>query len=177
MSRWFNLALGIIGLKREAIREAAAADDLTLGAVVFVGISGIAGAAGIFDIFGIFYYPIVQLACFALLTGVLWFIARLFGGTGTYLAQFRAQGLTWILFWISIIPFGIGAVLSVVTFVWWLVVDVVITEEVHGLSRGKSIAAVLLPVGFCCIATAAVVAAVGFASILAILGLGALASQ
>jgi hypothetical protein len=175
MSRWFNLALGIIGLKREAIREAAASDDLTLGAVVFVGISGLTSAAGVFDIFGIFYYPFVQLACFALLTGVLWFVARLFGGTGTYLAQLRAQGLTWALFWITIIPI-VGPVLSVLAFLWWLVVDVAITEEVHGLSRGKSIAAVLLPVGLCCITTAAVIATIGAAAILAALGLGALAS-
>ena len=75
-------------------------------------------------------------------------LALLFGGKARYIEYFRAESHAAILGWVGIIaitPF-LGGIINILIAVWGIVVNVIILENVHKLTRGKAIVVALLPV-------------------------------
>jgi len=92
---------------------------------------------------------IVVPALFFLLMGIVYWLARSFGGQGTFLEQCNTSlyiqaplGIFSKL--LALIP-GVGKILNSVLSLYGIVIQVVVIMAVHRLSRGKAIAAILLP--------------------------------
>lgn len=130
-------ALGIIKLDQGVIKEVAEDKEAFLPALGIVAIGGLlAGIGGIFTGFfaGIIIAPIISIIGSFIGTGIIFAIAYLLGGRGSYLSLYKVLGYTFILGWSNIIPF-IGWIPSL----WMLVVMVIALQVVLGVSRGKAI--------------------------------------
>lgn len=147
-AKWITETLAIIKLDEDAIRRAASDEEATLPAIIFIAIGGLASAIGGLNPFAIILIVLMPLFM-AISNGILWFIAKLFGGTGEYLPQFRPIGLGSAINWVSVVPI-LGMFLAFITAIWHAAITVVTIKVVHDLSLGKAIAVVLTPLILCC---------------------------
>ncbi|RMH59449.1 MAG: hypothetical protein D6679_01830 [Candidatus Hydrogenedentota bacterium] len=147
---WFRLGWEIVTFKEGVIERAAADESNTVGAVVMVLLGGVASAVGTLNPIGLVVGPVFGVLGLFIGTGILWGVARLFGGTADYIGHLRAVGLANILNLATVVPF-LGPILAVPAVLWSLAVNVIIVERLHRLSRGQAIAVVLLPVFVCCL--------------------------
>ncbi len=101
-------------------------------------------------------------------TFIFWIFAKMFGGTGGYMAHYN--GLTHIGLWalLSIIPV-VGTGLAGLGGLWGIVMNIFYTKKLHSLPTGKAVAAVLIPYAIF-IVLAIVVAAMMAAFMVATLG-------
>jgi hypothetical protein len=88
-------------------------------------------------------------ALFFLLMGLVYWLARTFGGHGSFLEQCHASlsvqaPLGIISKLLALIP-GVGRILNSVLSLYGIVLQVVVIMAVHRLSRGKAIGTILLP--------------------------------
>ena len=82
--------------------------------------------------------------------GILYLLAKVFGGKGTYAQQFYLAALPISIVMIlngavSWIPIA-GTLLGFLIGIYGLYVQYVVIKELHGLSTGKALAVVLIPV-------------------------------
>src|SRR5690348_17237754 len=92
---------------------------------------------------------IVVPVLFFLLMGIVYGLARYFGGQGSFLGQCNTSlyiqaplGILSKL--LALIP-GVGKILNTILSLYGIVIQVVVIIAVHRLSRGKAIATILLP--------------------------------
>ena len=92
---------------------------------------------------------IVVPTLFFLLMGIVYWLAKYFGGQGTFLEQCNTSlyiqaplGILSKL--LALIP-GVGKILNSVLSLYGIVIQVVVIIAAHRLSRGKAIATILLP--------------------------------
>ncbi|MBN2457528.1 YIP1 family protein [Candidatus Woesearchaeota archaeon] len=137
--------IDILKLDSKAINKAAKDPDATKMALLFIAIAGVASAIGAWNFVGIIFVPIITVIMAFVSVGVLHLLAKLFGGSGSYMELFRPLGIAEIIMWITVIPF-IGPILGSIVGIWFMVAAVVIIREVHKLSTGKAIMVVLIPV-------------------------------
>jgi len=138
-------AVEIFKLNEKTIKSVSASKDaFTAGALILV-IAGIASAIGSFNLTGIIANPIMLFIGSFIWVGILYLFAWLFGGKGSYMEYWKPLSHSAIVSWISVIPF-IGAVIAGILGLWNIVVAVKVTQIVHKLSLGKSIAVVLIPI-------------------------------
>ncbi len=160
-----HLIPAILKLDVEAIREAAGDEELTASAVIVVAIAGVASAIGTLHIFpGILTNPIMTVVGSFIGVGILFLLAKLFGGTGNFLSYYRPLGLAYALQWVAVIPVA-GSFLAMITGIWMTVVAIVVTREVHGFSTGKAALVVLIPVILLMILVMMLVGLLGLAAI------------
>lgn len=93
---------------------------------------------------------IVVPTLFFLLMGIIYLLAKCFGGQGTFLEQCHASLCIQVPLGIlskllALIP-GIGRILNSVLSLYGIVLQVLVIMAVHRLSRGKAISTILLPV-------------------------------
>jgi hypothetical protein len=139
-------ALNIIQLKEEDIKEVSEKEEYFPWGVLIVAVAGLASSIGTMDFFpGIITGPVMAVIGFFIGVGILFLIARLFGGTGSYMAYFRPLSYADILMWVSVIPF-IGVFLSMVASIWLIVVSIKITQIVHNMDLPKAAIVVLIPI-------------------------------
>ncbi len=139
-------ALLILQLKEDTIKEVSK-DSMYFGwGILIVAIAGLAGAIGRFKFFpGIITGPIISVIGIFIGVGILWIIAKIFGGKGEYMDYLRPLAMASILQWVSVIPL-LGAFLGALAGIWQIVVAVKITEIVHELDLPRAIAVVLIPI-------------------------------
>ena len=160
-----HLIPAILKLDAQAIRDAAGDEELTASAVVVVAIAGVASAIGTLHIFpGIITNPIMTVVGSFIGVGILFLLAKLFGGTGDFLSYYRPIGLAYALQWITVIPV-IGGFLGIITGIWMTVVTIVITREIHGFSTGKAALVVLIPLILVMLLLLLLIGMLGFAAI------------
>jgi hypothetical protein len=86
------------------------------------------------------------------------------GARRDFEATFRVAAYGHAISVLVLLPFCGG----LVAFVWWVAVGTVGLSEVHGIGRGKALAAILLPVlVVCCCCAGAIALVVGGAASLA----------
>jgi len=140
-------ALEIIQLKTEQIDKTAKDEGAFVMGLVIIALAGIASAIGTFNFPGLIFNPVLSIVGAFLVTGLLHLLATLlFKGEGDFLEFFRPVSLTYILYWVMVIPF-LGWALSPLAGIWGLVVSVLIVERVYGLDRAKAIATVAIVIG------------------------------
>ncbi len=133
----------IVQLDRAAIREVAADPNAMLPGLVLMALSGAIAALLSLNPFGILLGPVIAVVGAFVGTAVLHVLALLFGGRGSYGALFNAGAHGHALLSAANVVPVLG---SLVALVWGVVVSVVNLEEVHGLSRGRAVIVVLIPV-------------------------------
>ncbi|MHB8172831.1 MAG: YIP1 family protein [Nitrospirota bacterium] len=163
------LAKGIdlIKLSRPAA-DALAQDPYAFNAgVLFVAIGGLAGGIGtaIFS-FGIgfsaiIFWPVVAVLMSFVHVFILFVIAKILGGTGSYRRYYGALGVGSMPIWAAIIPF-FGSILSL----WTIPIAVIVTERVHKISTARAILAVIIPMLFIFLVLALLIAVIGMAGLM-----------
>ena len=112
-----------------------------------------------------------SLAFFAVWVAVVMGSARLVGGAGGFGATFTGLGFAYapsifaVLATALVIPLGtlagfLGALVAFGVSIWMLVLNVLAVREVHGLSTGRAVAALLIPIGVLLVLGVLLVAAV-----------------
>lgn len=141
----------IVQLDRDAIRDVAADQNAMLPGIVLLALSGAIAAILSLNPIGLLLGPVLVVIGAFIGNALLHVLALLFGGKGSFGALFNvsAHGHA-ILSAANVIPV-LG---SLVALVWGVVVGVVTLEEVHGLSRGRAVVVMLIPVllGLACVA-------------------------
>ena len=82
------------------------------------------------------------------LVGLLHVLARIFGGSATFLELYRPLGTAAPLHWVLVVPF-IGPFLGFLAMMYSLVVTVRVVETAGDLPRSKALAVVTLLFGLC----------------------------
>lgn len=139
-------ALLILQLKEDVIREVSEKSEYLTFSILIVAISGLASSIGSFNFFpGIITGPIISLIGFFIGVGILWILAKIFGGKGDYLSYFIPLGFSDIIRWVTVIPF-IGTFLGTLGSIWMIVVAIKVTQIVHELDLPKAVLVVLIPI-------------------------------
>ena len=134
----------IIKLNKEVSKEVAKDENATMMGILIVALAGVAAAVGgLNPLIILFAVPAVLFGSF-IGVGIYHILAKLFGGTADFMEFYRATSHTYVAQWISAIPM-LGFFLSPLIMLWMIVVNVVILESVHELSRGKAIIVALIP--------------------------------
>ncbi len=135
-------AWAIVTLDRAAMRETAADPQALVPGLVITAIGGALSAIGSFQFLLIPVTAALAVVFVAIGAAIFWGLGLAFGGKAEFVPLFRVFLHAQLTNWASLIPFVGGVVAAV----WGIVVAVVTLEEVHGLSRGKAVAVVLIPV-------------------------------
>ncbi len=103
--------------------------------------------------------------------GILFVIAKIFGGKGSYMEYFQPLSYLAILSWLGILNVvpGIGSLISFAAGIWSIVATIIITKAVHSLPTGKAVIVVLIPIiivaGIAMVVAALALAALGGAGV------------
>jgi hypothetical protein len=161
---YLSKGLELIKLSRPAADELAGDPGAFNAGMLFVAIAGLARGIGVtFLSFGIgaptiIFWPIVIVLMSFVHVFVLFIIARILGGTGSYRSYYGALGVGCMPAWSTIVPF-LGSILSL----WTIPVAVIVTERVHKLSTARSIIVVIFPILFIFLIIAFLVVIIGTA--------------
>ena len=169
---WLMKGIEIVKLNRPAMDEVASDEQSFWPAVLFFAIGGLASGLGsslgnvvllpVLIVAG----PVTQVAGSFISIFLLFIIAKLFGGTGTYRAYFSALGVGSIISWTQVVPV-LGHIISL----WNIPVAVVVTERVHNVSTGKAVAIVLIPIIIAFIVLFTIAAFVGMAAFMGMMNM------
>jgi hypothetical protein len=140
-------AFEIIQLNTEQIDRTAKDEGAFIMGLVIIALAGIASAIGTFNFPGLVFNPVLMVVAAFLVAGLLHLLATmLFKGEGDFLEFFRPVSHTYILYWVTVVPF-LGWLLAPLAGLWGMVVTVLIVERVYNLDRAKAIATVAIVVG------------------------------
>ena len=167
---YLSQGIALMKLDRNAA-EAVANDPGAFGwAVLFFAIGGLAGglggsitSMGVGSIM-IFVGPVMHVLGSFVSTGILYVLARMMGGKGSFTGYYSALGIGSMPAWAQVVPF-VGWLVSL----WTLPVAVIVTERVHGLSTGRAVFVVLLPVIVITLLFIAAIAFLGTAAFLSLM--------
>ncbi len=155
----------IVKLNKDVAEEVSKDENAFAPAMAFIAIGGLASGIGAIlrggSVMLIVGAPILAVLFSFVGVGILYLLARLFGGTGDYKGYYTALGIGDLPAWAGIIPF-LGAFVAL----WSIPVAVIVTERVHKISTGKAVAVVLIPV-----ALAVLLGLAAFAGMMAFIGM------
>ncbi|MDH3283296.1 MAG: YIP1 family protein [Acidobacteriota bacterium] len=159
--------LEIIKLNVQAMKQVAEDPNALLPAAIILAIGGaLGGVAGLSPV------TIVMGGILAPVLAFVWvvivhFVATMLGGSGDYMGLYKAWGHgPGLLGWagvIGAIPCA-GWILLIPLWIWQLVIGVLLVEQIHELTRGRAVAAILIPLAIfmvCCGAAVAIAIAMG----------------
>ena len=136
---YFSRGIELVKLNRDAA-DAVASDEGAFGwAVLFFAIGGFAGGLGGsltsmgFGFFMVLVGPVLHVIGSFVWVGILYVLARMFGGSGDFKGYYGALGIGSLPAWAQVVPF-IGWLVSL----WTIPVAIVITERVHKLSTARA---------------------------------------
>lgn len=140
--------LQIVRLKGNVASEIAKDKNAFGMGLIIIAMGGIACGIVSNSLQGIVIMPIIMVSVYFMAVGILHVIALLFGGSASYMELFRTSAVASVLGWgniLSIIPI-VGYLVIVALGIWGMIVNVVIVENVHQLTRAKAIVVVLVGV-------------------------------
>ncbi len=140
-----NRGWRMIQLDRGAVREVLGDDDAFVESLVILAISGVASAIGSFNPIALFVLPFMIPAIYFVLVGIVHVAAGALGGSGDFMATYRAYGHgPGLLAWVNVIPL-VGPFIGLIVMIWHVVMATVIVEENYRLTRGKAVFVALVP--------------------------------
>ena len=160
------LAKGIelIKLSRPTADALAADPNAFNAGMLFIAIAGLAGGIGttIFTLgvggFAIIFWPITAVLMSFVHVFILFIIAKILGGKGTYKSYYGALGVGSMPAWTAVVP-PLGSILSL----WAIPIAVIVTASVHKISTTRAIIVVIIPMLLIFLAFAFLIAAIGMA--------------
>jgi len=138
---YLQKGIQILQLDTNTIREVYRDEDALLPAILFVALAGLASGVGQFSIQGMFLGVLLMTLVSFVCVGLLHALARLFGGTATFLELYRPLGAAAPVHWVLAVPF-LGPVLGLLAALYSLVVAVIVVETAGELPRSKSLVVV-----------------------------------
>src|SRR5512135_3541511 len=167
---YLSQGIELVKLNRDTA-EAVANDQGAFGwAVLFFAIGGLAGglggaltSMGVGSIM-ILAGPVMHVIGSFISTAILFVLARMMGGKGSFTGYYSALGIGSMPAWAQIVP-----VLGWLVSLWTIPVAVVVTERVHGISTGKAVFVVLLPIILVTLFFIAAIAILGTAAFLSLI--------
>ena len=87
--------------------------------------------------------PVLLIIVTAIVVAVLHTIARLLGGSGSFLSMMRVFGFALPITWILLLPFGSKGLLLVT--IWLILVSIHLIAVVHQLSFGRATLTIMIP--------------------------------
>ena len=140
---YLQKGIQILQLDTNTIRDVYRDEDALQPAILFVALAGLASGVGQFSfrsmVFGIL---LMTLGSFVVV-GLLHVLARLFGGTASFLEFYRPLGVAASVHWVWAVPF-LGPFLGFLAVLYSLVVAVIVVETASELTRSKSLVVVVL---------------------------------
>jgi len=170
---YLKKGIDIVKLNKDAASEVASQEDAFGMAILFFAIGGLAAGLGSvmtklgFGFFTIILFPVFHVIGSFIWTGILFLLAKLFGGTGTYRAHYSALGIGSLAGWAQIVP-----VLGGIVALWNIPVSVIVTERIHNISTGKAVAVVLIPMVFFITLALIALVMVGMAAFMGMMNMG-----
>ncbi len=164
---YLTKGIDLIKLSRPAADALAQDPDVFNAGMLFVAISGLAGGIGatIFTFgagaFAIIFWPIAAVLLSFVRVFILFVIAKILGGTGSYKSYYGALGIGVMPAWASVAPV-LGPVLSL----WTIPIAVIVTASVHKLSTARAVLVVIIPMLLVFLAFALMVAVMGMAGVM-----------
>lgn len=143
--KYFDSAVNIVKLKPKTIGKISKDSDATLWGLLFVAFAGVATSFGAINVDSAIVLAAGYIIWTVFFTGILLFLARIFGGKGTFIELFRPRALGSIVYWVGAIP-GIGSWLLWLSELWVLVMSVAIIKRVCKLKTAQAIIVVIVPV-------------------------------
>ena len=145
--------------------------DKASSAFDILGAPEMAEVAKTTSITSIITAPIGSIIGTLIIVGIIFLIAKLFGGKSTYKELFQPVSFASILSWLGILNLiiGVGNFINFLAGIWSLVVLIVIVRKINSFTTGKAIFIVLIP-----LIILAVIAIIILIISLTLLGTGAL---
>jgi hypothetical protein len=143
LSGYLQKGIQILQLDTNTIREVYRDEDALLPAILFVALAGLASGVGQFSLRGMVFGVLLMTMVSFVIVGLLHVLARLFGGTASFLELYRPLGAAAPVHWVLVVPF-IGPVLGFLAALYSLVVAVVVVETAGELPRSKAMMVVAL---------------------------------
>lgn len=145
---YLQKGISILQLDADAIRKVYRDEEALLPAILFFAIAGFASGVGQFSlkavVFGVFLVTLISFV----IVGLLHVLARLFGGTASFLELYRPIGTAAPVHWVMVVPF-LGPFLGFLAMLYSLVVTVKVVETAGELPRTKALLVVTLLFGLC----------------------------
>jgi hypothetical protein len=153
---WSLALLVVINALTAAAQAASFSAQAAFGGSTLGGPSfGLSGLGAV--LLGVFVGAPVGVAMTALFTAAVLLFARMLRGSGTYRSTFCGLAFATVpqVFTVivsaAMVPFGfagdvLGALLAFGIGIWTLVLSVIAVRHAHGLTTGRAVAAVLLPI-------------------------------
>lgn len=141
-----NDAWGVLTLKEKSVKDAAKG-GFGRPMLIFTTISVIYALAALLWLPGGFFKVLIStfiglfIASF-IWFGIVWLFAKMFGGKGAFMDQYKPMSDALLVDVLSLIPFIGGLVAGI----WHIVASITVVKTIHKLSSGKAVAAVLIPV-------------------------------
>lgn len=126
-----GLALGVVKLDKEAIKKVAEDKDSWLPALIIIALASAFSNIGSLAVFAA---PFLGIIGVGIITGIIFLVALILGGRGSYLSLFKVLGYASIIDCLAILPFLKG-----VLWIWILVVAIVALENLFSMTRAKAI--------------------------------------
>ncbi|MFQ5790311.1 MAG: YIP1 family protein [Acidobacteriota bacterium] len=145
---YLQKGIQILQLDRSAIRAVYRDEEALLPAMLFFAVGGLASGVGQFSFRGIIFGVLLMTVVSFVIVGMLQVLARLFGGTATFLELYRPLGIAAPVHWVQVVPF-VGAFLGSLAVLYSLAVSATVLETVGGLPRSKALLVVALMFGIC----------------------------
>jgi hypothetical protein len=138
----------ILQLDTDTIRDVYRDEEALVPAIAFFAIGGLASGVGHFSFRGIVFGMLLMTLVSFVAVGLLHVLARLFGGTASFLELYRPIGAAASVHWVQVVPF-VGSFLGFLAMLYSLVVTVRVVETAGGLPRSKALVVVTLLFGLC----------------------------
>ena len=164
---YFKKGIALAMLKGEVAEEVAADEEAFVPALLFIAFPGLLGGAvlavavtamgpmlmmaapflsGVPYMMLAFMFVVFGLTASifgSLISAGLWHLiaTKVFKGEAKFLDYYQTLGIGGLVAWGGMVPY-IGFLFSI----WSIMVSIVITKSVYGLSTGKAVAVILLPV-------------------------------
>jgi hypothetical protein len=148
LGAYLQKGIQILQLDTSAIREVYRDEEALVPAILFFAIGGVASGVGHFSFRGMVFGVLLMTLVSFVIVGLLHVLARLFGGTASFLELYRPLGTAAPVHWVLVVPF-IGSFLGFLAMLYSLVVTVRVVETTGGLPRSRALVVVSLLFGLC----------------------------
>ncbi len=145
---YLQKGIQILQLDTDAIHAVYRDEEALLPAILFFAIGGVASGVSQFSLRGMFFGLLLVTLVSFVIVGLLHVLARMFGGTASFLELYRPLGTAAPVHWVLVVPF-FGSFLGILAVLYSLVVTVRVVETTGGLPRSKALIIVGLLSGLC----------------------------
>jgi len=141
---YLKQGIGLMTLNRDIVEEMSKDKNAFAPAVLFFAIGGLAAPGAMFTwggitgiIIGTVSGPVFSVIFSFIGVGILYLLAKLFGGAGQFKGYYSALGIGSLPIWAAIIP-PYYTILGLYISFCSIPIAVVVTNRVHKLSTGKA---------------------------------------